>query len=166
MLRDGVVDVVLGPPEIAAQVLASRVTPLFDSQVVILASRYHPLAGRSIVSTEDLDNARWALHQPGTGIREATDALLRQLGVSDTLQANELPSNMILSLLRLGDHLAAVPRYVLKNTNLAAELVQIAGGVPRVALGHAAIRTERTASAPVEKFIASMLSQLAGFDGV
>lgn len=166
MLRDGVVDVVLGPPEIAAQVLASRVTPLFDSQVVILASRYHPLAGRRIVSTEDLDNARWALHQPGTGIREATDALLRQLGVSDTLQANELPSNMILSLLRLGDHLAAVPRYVLKNTNLAAELVQIAGGVPRVALGHAAIRTERTASAPVEKFIASMLSQLAGFDGV
>ncbi|MGB2001384.1 MAG: LysR family transcriptional regulator [Candidatus Puniceispirillaceae bacterium] len=166
MLRDGVVDVVLGPPEIAAQVLASRVTPLFDSQVVILASRYHPLAGRSIVSTEDLDNARWALHQPGTGIREATDALLRQLGVSDTLQANELPSNMILSLLRLGDHLAAVPRYVLKNTNLAAELVQIAGDVPRVALGHAAIRTERTASAPVEKFIASMLSQLAGFDGV
>ena len=165
MLRDGVVDVVLGPPEIAAQVLASRVTPLFDSQVVILASRYHPLAGRSIVSTEDLDNARWALHQPGTGIREATDALLRQLGVSDTLQANELPSNMILSLLRLGDHLAALPRYVLKNTNLAAQLVQIAEGVPRVTLGHAAIRTERKLSAPVEKFIASMLSQLAGFDG-
>jgi DNA-binding transcriptional LysR family regulator len=165
MLRDGLVDVVLGPPEIATQVPASRVTPLFDSRVVILASRYHPLAGRSSVTTEDLDNARWALHQPGTGIREATDTLLRQLGVSDALQANELPSNMILSLLRLGDHLAAVPRYVLKNTNLAGELVQIASDVPRVALGHAAIRTERAATGPVDRFIASMQSQLAGFDG-
>ena len=166
MLRDGLVDVVLGPPEIAVHVPTSRVIPLFDSQVVILASRYHPLAGRSSVTTEDLENARWALHQPGTGIREATDKLLRQLGVSDALQANELPSNMILSLLRLGDHLAAVPHYVLKNTNLAGELVQIAGDVPRVALGHAAISTDRTASGPVDRFIASMRTQLAGFDGV
>ena len=165
MLRDGLVDVVLGPPEIAMHVFGSRVTPLFDSQVVILASRYHPLAGRGVVTTEDLDNARWALHQPGTGIREATDLLLRRLGVSETLQANELPSNMILSLLRLGDHLAAVPRYVLKNTTLAGELVQIAGDVPRVALGHAAISTERTASAQVDRFIASIRSQLAEFDG-
>jgi DNA-binding transcriptional LysR family regulator len=144
MLRGGLVDVVLGPPEIATQVPASRVTPLFDSRVVILASRYHPLAGRSSVTTEDLDNARWALHQPGTGIRDATDTLLRQLG----------------------DHLAVVPRYVLKNTNLAGELVQIAGDVPRVALGHAAIRTERPASGPIDRFIASMQSRLTGFDGV
>ncbi len=71
---------------------------------------------------------------------------------------------MILSLLRLGDHLAAVPRYVLKNTNLAGELVQIAGDVPRVALGHAAISTVRASSAPAGRFIASMQSRLAGFD--
>ena len=166
MLRDGIVDVVLGPPEIAKQVPASRITPLFDSQMVILASRYHPLAGRSSVTTQDLDNARWALHQPGTGIRDATDTLLRQLGVSDALQANELPSNMILSLLRLGDHLEEVTSYVLKNTNLAGELVQIAGDVPRVALGHAAVSNERTASGPVDRFIASMQSRLTGFDGV
>jgi DNA-binding transcriptional LysR family regulator len=166
MLRDGLVDVVLGPPEIATQVPASRIAPLFDSRVVILASRYHPLAGRSSITTEDLNHARWALHQPGTGIREATETLLRQLGVSDALQANELPSNMILSLLRLGDHLAAVPRYVLKNTALAGELVQIAGDVPHVALGHAAITTERAASRPVERFVASMQSRLAVFDGI
>lgn len=166
MLRDGVVDVVLGPPEIAAQVPGGHAAHLFDSPVVILASRYHPLAGRAMVTTEDLDNARWALHQPGTGIREATDTLLRQLGVTETLQANELPSNMILSLLRLGDHLAAVPRYVLRNTDLAGELVQIAGDVPRVALGHAAIRTGRTASGTVDAFIADMQRQLSGFDGV
>ena len=164
MLRDGLVDVVLGPPEIAAQVPSSLVTPMFDSPVVILASRYHPLAGRSVVTTEDLDHARWALHQPGTGIREATDTLFRRLGVSETLQVNELPSNMILSLLRLGDHLAAVPRYVLKNTDLAGELVQITGDMPRVALGHAAIRTARTPAIPAEKFIASMQARLAGFD--
>ena len=91
--------------------------------------------------------------------------MLRQLGISDALQANELPSNMILSLLRLGDHLAAVPRYVLKNTDLAGELVQIAGDVPPVVLGHAAIRTERVASGPVDRFIASIQAQLAGFDG-
>jgi hypothetical protein len=55
---------------------------------------------------------------------------------------------------------------VLKNTNLAGELVQIAGDVPPVVLGHAAIRSERVASAAVDRFIASMHSQLAGFDAV
>ena len=53
MLRDGLVDVVLGPPEIAMHVPGSRVTPLFDSQVVILASRYHPLAGRGVAPAWD-----------------------------------------------------------------------------------------------------------------
>jgi hypothetical protein len=54
---------------------------------------------------------------------------------------------------------------VLKNTDLAGELVQIAGDVPRIALGHAAIRSDRTTSGQVDEFIASMQSQLAGFDG-
>ena len=114
--------------------------------MVILASRYHPLAGRMAVTRTDLEAARWALHQPGSGIRIAADRLLAQIGLGESLQANELPSNMILSLLRMGDHLAVVPRYVLATTSLAGELVQIDSGEAQVSLSHAAVWTDRSAT--------------------
>ena len=142
-LRDNIVDLVIGPPSICAGLPGSDWEPLFDSQMVILAARNHPLAGKGIITTEDLDHARWALHQPGTGIREAADQLLQQLGITDSIQANELPSNMILSLLRMGDHLAIVPRYIIAGSDSASDLVHIVSDSPPVALAHAAIWSNR-----------------------
>ena len=162
MLHDGHVDLVIGPPEIAARVPGTETVPLFSSPVVILASRFHPLAGRKTITNQDLNDARWILHQPGTGIREATDILLRRLGVNETLQASELPSNMILALLRLGDHLAALPRYVLRNMDIASELVQIAGEEPPVLLGYDAITMASQTSKTTGKFISAMRSGLGG----
>jgi len=162
MLHDGHVDLVIGPPEIAARVPGTETVPLFSSPVVILASRFHPLAGRKTITNQDLNDARWILHQPGTGIREATDILLRRLGVNETLQASELPSNMILALLRLGDHLAALPRYVLRNMDLASELVQLAGQEPPVLLGHDAITMASQTSNTTTKFISAKRHGLGG----
>ena len=162
MLHDGHVDLVIGPPEITARVPGTETVPLFSSPVVILASRFHPLAGRKTITNQDLNDARWILHQPGTGIREATDILLRRLGVNETLQASELPSNMILALLRLGDHLAALPRYVLRNMDIASELVQIAGEEPPVLLGYDAITMASQTSKTTGKFISAMRSGLGG----
>jgi DNA-binding transcriptional LysR family regulator len=164
MLAGGLVDVVLGPPEIAARLPAAQSHPLFKSQMVILASRYHPLAGRGAVTLTDLDAARWALHQPGTGIRQAADLLLRRIGVSDRVQANALPSNMILSLLRMGDHLAVVPRYVLRNDSMAGDLVKIDSGTATVSLGHAAIWTGAKPSAAIARFVTHMTAALAPLD--
>lgn len=160
MLQDGMIDVALGPPEIASRSQAEGICRLFDSPMVILASRYHPLAGRTAVSVGDLEAARWALHQPGSGIRIAADRLLRQMGVGETLQANELPSNMILSLLRHGDHIAVVPRYVLAHTQIAHELVQIDSGTAPVTLAHAAIWTDRQPSPALARFVAQMQQAL------
>ena len=161
MLRDGTVDVALGPPEMAGRIQVEGMCPLFESPMVILASRYHPLAGHATVSVADLESARWALHQPGSGIRTAADRLLRQMGIGEALQANELPSNMILSLLRLGDHIAVVPRYVLANTQMATELVQIDSGTAPVTLAHAAIWTGRQPPPAVARFVAHMQQALA-----
>ena len=161
MLQDGLLDVVLGPPEVAARMQGESICPLFESPMVILASRYHPLAGRATVSVADLEAARWALHQPGSGIRTATDRLLRLIGVGETLQANELPSNTILSLLRLGDHLAVVPRYVLANTPMAHELVQIDSDAPPVTLAHAAIWAGPQAQPCITRFVDHMRRALA-----
>ena len=69
----------------------SQSLPLFESQMVILASRYHPLAGRGAVTLADLDSARWALHQPGTGIRQAADLLLRRLGSVTAFRPTPFP---------------------------------------------------------------------------
>lgn len=161
MLHDGLLDVVMGPPEMAAGMQGEGTCPLFESPMVILASRYHPLAGRATVSVADLEAARWALHQPGSGIRTATDRLLRQTGVGEALQANELPSNTILSLLRLGDHLAVAPRYVLANTPMAHELVQIDSRAPPVMLAHAAIWSGAKPQPAVARFVAHMRQALA-----
>ncbi len=151
-LRSRAVDLVLGPPSIADGLPGTNIAPIFESPVVILASRNHPLAGRARITTSDLENARWALHQPGTSIREATDILLRQIGVSDTVQANELPSSMILSLLRMGDHLAVMPRYVTTGVGagLVGDLTQIAVDTPPVQLAHAAIWSENGAGSTKE----------------
>jgi DNA-binding transcriptional LysR family regulator len=99
------------------------------------------------------------LHQPGTGIRDAADALLRQLGVTDNIQANALPSNMILSLLRMGDHLAIVPRYVMANNIAANDLVQIVTNTPPVELAHAAIWHDRSAADKVTRRLVRHLQQ-------
>ena len=156
MLHEGQVDVALGPPEIASRAPGASSCMLFKSPMVILASRYHPLAGQMAVTRTDLEAARWALHQPGSGIRIAADRLLAQIGLGESLQANELPSNMILSLLRMGDHLAVVPRYVLATTSLAGELVQIDIGESQVSLSHAAVWTDRSATPAVGRFVEHM----------
>lgn len=143
-LRDNIVDLVIGPPSICAGLAGSVHEPLFDSQMVVVAARNHPLAGKGIITTDDLDHARWALHQPGTDIREAADRLSQQLGITDSIQANELPSNMILSLLRMGDHLAILPRYFIAASDIAGDLVHIMSESPPVALAHAAIWSNLT----------------------
>ena len=142
-LHDNAVDLVLGPPSISTRLPGTVHEALFDSPMVIVAARNHPLAGKGLITTTDLDHARWALHQPGTGIRDAADRLLQQLGVTDSIQANELPSNMILSLLRMGDHLAIVPRYVMAGSDAAGDLVHISANTPPVGLAHAAIWYDR-----------------------
>ena len=161
-LRDNIVDLVIGPPSICAGLPGSDWEPLFDSQMVIVAARNHPLAGKGIITTEDFDHARWALHQPGTGIREAADQLLQQLGITDSIQANELPSNMILSLLRMGDHLAIVPRYIIAGSDCASDLVHIVSDSSPVALAHAAIWSNRADPAnAAARFVRHMKLALA-----
>ena len=163
MLHEGQVDVALGPPDIASATPNAHACILFESPMVILASRYHPLAGRMAVTRTDLEAARWAMHQPGSGIRIAADRLLAEIGLGEALQANELPSNMILSLLRMGDHLAVVPRYVLASTSLAGELVQIDSGQAQVSLSHAAMWTDRAASPVTARFVEHMRQSLGRF---
>lgn len=163
LLADQRVDVVLGPPEIANGMAGATIQPLFDSPMVILASRHHPLANRTSITIDDLVAARWAFHQQGTGIRQASDRLLAAIGVSDSLQANELPSNMILSLLRMGDHLAVVPRYVMQSSGLTGELAHLDLTGKPVYLAHAAIWLDHAAASPaVTRFVDKMRDSLAG----
>ena len=63
---------------------------------------------------------------------------------------------MILSLLRMGDHLAVVPRYILATTSMASELVQIDSGEAQVSLSHAAVWTDKSATSAVDRFVEHM----------
>ena len=58
MLHEAQVDIALGPPEMASRASGASSCILFKSPLVILASRYHPLAGRMAVTKTDLEAAR------------------------------------------------------------------------------------------------------------
>jgi hypothetical protein len=64
----------------------------------------------------------------------------------------------------MGDHLAVVPRYVLRNDSLAGELVKIDSGGATISLGHAAIWTGTTPAAVVARFVTHMTAALATLD--
>ena len=150
----------LGHPEITSRVPGASSYILFKSPMVILASCYHPLASRTAVNKTDLEAARWVVQQPDSRIWIAADGLLAEIGLGDSLQTNYLPSNMILSLLRMGNHLAVVSRSILATTPLAGELVQIDIGQAQVSLSHPAVWIDTSATPAVGRFVEDMRQAL------
>ncbi|MDB3892372.1 LysR family transcriptional regulator [Alphaproteobacteria bacterium] len=125
MLGDKEVDVVLGPIEISPANDLLSAAHFFDTRLVILASRRHPLATKARVTRDDLLSQRWALYRRDTMVRAASDRLLRQIGIDGPIEAMELPSNIIAALLQLGEHLAIMPDYLLHRSEMSRDLVEI-----------------------------------------
>jgi len=125
MLDSKEVDVVLGPMHMDRLPNALLGVHLFDSKLAVLASRKHPIANKTRVTSSDLAGQRWALYRRDTMVRHASDQLLRRIGVGADIEAMELPSNMIAALLQLGEHLAIMPDYVLKRSDVTRDLVEV-----------------------------------------
>lgn len=113
MLASGTVEMILGPMEIAEQVQNVGGQALGIVELVIVAARSHPLAAKTTVSIDDLAEQRWALSQSGSYLRSHTDRLLRRLGIAANIRPTELPPEMIMPFLKMGDHLSVLPDKVM-----------------------------------------------------
>ena len=54
--------------------------PFMEDELIVVCGTGHPLARKTGVTPEDLQQARWITREEGSGTREHTDHLLRSLG--------------------------------------------------------------------------------------
>lgn len=164
MLAQKEVDIVLGPvvPDRVPNGLAG--SHIFNTRLAILASRKHPLANKTRVTSADLTDQRWALYRRDTMVRQASDQLLRRMGIGADIEAMELPSNMIAALLQLGEHLAIMPDYVLKRSDMTRDLVEVRMDGVDLKLGMGALwRRDESLDGPLQIFIEFMQAALTTY---
>ena len=85
--------------------------PLVPEEFCVVARPGHPLAGRRRLSLADLAAQRWVLPPAGADLRQRLDTLWLQNGLPPLASAFEtVAAPLILSLLRMSDAVAALPR--------------------------------------------------------
>ena len=95
-----------------------------------MAGRQHPLAHKSDLDAEDLRNAEWLLHEPGSGTREEVEQqLLRHLhDLPDIRQISS--SEAIKHTLAQGIGISCLSRWVIADLLAAQQLVLLNGVLP------------------------------------
>ena len=125
MLCDGKIDIFLGPPVENIYNKDIIFSKFFESPLVIVAGKNHPLSHIKSIKSALLNKQKWILFRPETSIRRYTEAYFRRLSVTTDKRVIELPSNMLITMLGLGEHLAVIPRFLFRNDKLADSLVKL-----------------------------------------
>lgn len=85
--------------------------PLVPEEFCVVARPGHPLAGRRRLSLAEIATQRWVLPPAGADLRQRLDTLWLQNGLPPLTSSFEtLAAPLILSLLRMSDAVAALPR--------------------------------------------------------
>jgi DNA-binding transcriptional LysR family regulator len=135
-----------------------RVTPLWDDDLVIVASPRHPLAkvaGRGKLTVEQLSEAQWLMREPGSGTREAVEhALLpsmQHIRSSMTLGSSEAIKYSAVE----GLGLSCLSRCVVQDLVTAKRLTILPTRLPRLTRRFALIYPEsKVLSASLRRFVA------------
>ena len=121
MLGNGEIEIMLAPTNIASQIAGGRYQHLFDTRMLIVASRDHPLAGRSRIDRADLQGQRWALPGRNTTSRLHADHLLQQIGIETNTPPAEIPVTMIHTFLQTGNFLSILPDYAVPSAHQSGQ---------------------------------------------
>jgi DNA-binding transcriptional LysR family regulator len=112
-LADGEFDLVLG--RLPNQGLSDdyRIVPLLDEQQVVVVRANHPLTLRSRITLDDLIGFALILQPAGSPQRTLFDSLLRDAGITRSLNITETASTIVTtSLLEASDMVAIMPSSV------------------------------------------------------
>ncbi len=157
-------DVLLGHLELGIVTLPVRShelrsRPLIDDDIVLVARRDHPLAGRRSLSVQDLSGEGFVGFEAGTALRQLIDNALREAGLElqVVMELRSIPS--ILRMVATTGHLAFVSRLSIGDQRDIVEL-KVAG--LRIRRHLAVIQREgRPLSAAGAAFAAQLMSAYA-----
>lgn len=107
-LSRGEIDMIFGLQETRTQNGDFQYQNLFDSKVVIVARKDHPLHGTDTVTPEQMAGYPWVIPPVGAPVRKSLEDILPE----NTLQRAIVTSSETLmrALLRSSDYLAAIPQ--------------------------------------------------------
>jgi len=158
-------DVLLGHLELGIVTLPVRsqelrTRPLIDDDIVLVAHRDHPLAGRERLSVGDLAGEGFVGFEAGTALRQLIDNALREAGLElqVVMELRSIPS--ILRMVATTGHLAFVSRLSITDQSAVVELPVEGLKIRR----HLAVisRQQGRLSAAAAAFSTRLMATLAG----
>ena len=117
-LQNNDIDIAIGSEEIAHTVKHSQFIKLFPNPLILIGPKNLAYKGKEKISIAELQNQKWILFRSETAIRKQSDNYLAELGLKPFIQAMELPSNMIVEMLKSGEYFSIVPEYLFNHSNL------------------------------------------------
>lgn len=158
-LRDGTLDVAVGPP--LAPALASGIVSeaLHRESLCIVARPEHPLAGMRSLRWRDIDGASWILQPQGSALRGSIDALFTRAHIRPGVAVIETVSIVAtLSLLQAFDALSVLPLDLARHYESRRMLVRLALPAPGATEYVVMVPAERELSPSAAAFVKGLRS--------
>ena len=160
-IHDGLADIGFVEGEIDDPLLAQETVAKDDLAIVVAPG--HPWAGRGRVDPAEFVESPWVLREPGSGTRQALEAVLAGAGrsVADLDVLLELPANeAVRTAVDAGSAAALMSRLVVANALRSGLLAEVAADIPPrrfVMLRH----KERYVGRPAQAFRALLAEEPA-----
>ncbi|SEM06324.1 DNA-binding transcriptional regulator, LysR family [Bosea lupini] len=160
-IHDGLADIGFVEGEIDDPLLAQETVAKDDLAIVVAPG--HPWAGKERVAPAEFVESRWVLREPGSGTRQALEAVLAGAGrsVADLDVLLELPANeAVRTAVDAGSAAALMSRLVVANALRSGLLAEVATDIPSrrfVMLRH----KERYVGRPAQAFRALLAEEPA-----
>jgi DNA-binding transcriptional LysR family regulator len=163
-LANGEFDLVLGRLPNRALSDEYRIVPLLDEQQVVVVRASHPLTLRSRITLDDLVGFPLILQPPGSPQRTLFESLLRDAGITRTLNITETVSTIVTtSLLEASDMVAIMPNSVAAHYGRLGILRSLSlNTVLRVPPIGLITRLGRNPTAAVTRFVRLLRSRSGG----
>jgi len=160
-IHDGLADIGFVEGEIDDPLLAQEAVAADELAIVVAPG--HPWAGRKRVDPAEFVESPWVLREPGSGTRQALEAVLAGAGrsVADLEVLLELPANeAVRTAVDAGSAAALMSRLVVANALRSGLLAEVAAEIPArrfVMLRH----KERYVGRPAQAFRALLADEAA-----
>jgi DNA-binding transcriptional LysR family regulator len=151
-------DAELGFVEGTVAASALDVRTVDDDRLVLVVGQQYAWAAEQALTAEDFRKMPWVLREPGSGTRDATEALWasRQLTIADVTVCLELPSNEAVRTAVEAGAGATVLSYAVVATGLRAGLLKAASCAMPTRRFSALRHRERRLSGAAKAFLSSL----------
>jgi len=102
-----------------------QVTRLFDDELVLVVSKEHKLAKKSMASVAEIQGEKLILLERGASIRRATDQFFAQIGARPDLALESNDTYFIKRMIERGVGISLLPSWAVRDEVTAGKLAQL-----------------------------------------